>query len=75
MKLLFQPAEEFGAGAKQMVDEGVLEGVDEVYVTFTSNRFTPKLLSLICSLLYFLLHTHSLCAALCVREFSMVSSK
>jgi hypothetical protein len=31
VKLLFQPAEEFGAGAKQMVEEGVLDGVDEVY--------------------------------------------
>ena len=31
VKLLFQPAEEFGCGAKYMVQEGVLEGVDQVY--------------------------------------------
>ena len=31
VKLLFQPAEEFGAGAKYMVKEGVMEGVDQVY--------------------------------------------
>lgn len=29
--LLFQPAEEGGHGARQMIDEGALEGVDEVY--------------------------------------------
>jgi metal-dependent amidase/aminoacylase/carboxypeptidase family protein len=30
VKLLFQPAEEFGGGAKYMVRDGVLEGVDQV---------------------------------------------
>jgi metal-dependent amidase/aminoacylase/carboxypeptidase family protein len=30
VKLLFQPAEEFGGGAKEMVKDGALEGVDEV---------------------------------------------
>ena len=31
IKFVFQPAEEGGAGAKSMKDDGVLEGVDEVY--------------------------------------------
>lgn len=31
VRLLFQPAEEGGAGAKKMVEEGALDGVDEVY--------------------------------------------
>mmetsp|Transcript_65246 Transcript_65246/g.74998 ORF Transcript_65246/g.74998 Transcript_65246/m.74998 type:complete len:231 (-) Transcript_65246:19-711(-) len=31
VRLLFQPAEEGPGGAKPMVDEGCLEGVDEVY--------------------------------------------
>eukprot|EP01048_Picozoa_sp_COSAG05_P015381 COSAG05_NODE_1849_length_3965_cov_10.605018_6_plen_69_part_00 len=30
VRLIFQPAEEFGGGAKFMVEEGVMEGVDEV---------------------------------------------
>lgn len=29
--LLFQPAEEGGHGAKKMIEDGVLEGVDEIY--------------------------------------------
>ncbi|MCW8194985.1 amidohydrolase [Proteobacteria bacterium 005FR1] len=29
--LLFQPAEEGGHGARQMIDDGALEGVDEIY--------------------------------------------
>jgi len=29
--LLFQPAEEGGHGARQMIEEGALEGVDEIY--------------------------------------------
>ena len=31
VKLLFQPAEEGGAGAKLMVDEGAMEGVSAVF--------------------------------------------
>jgi len=31
VKLIFQPAEEGFAGAKHMIDEGVLNGVDEIY--------------------------------------------
>ncbi len=31
VKLIFQPAEEGFAGAKHMIDEGVLDGVDEIY--------------------------------------------
>ena len=31
IKLIFQPAEEGPAGAKHMIDEGVLDGVDEIY--------------------------------------------
>eukprot|EP00128_Syssomonas_multiformis_P012654 Colp12_sorted_trinity150504_noHs@34978 len=31
IKLLFQPAEEGGNGASAMIDEGVLEGVDQIY--------------------------------------------
>ena len=31
VKLLFQPAEEIATGAKQMIAEGVLEGVDAIY--------------------------------------------
>jgi amidohydrolase len=31
VRLLFQPAEEGGAGAKRMADEGALEGVDRVF--------------------------------------------
>ena len=32
VRLLFQPSEEGpGSGAKQMIEEGVLEGVNEVY--------------------------------------------
>lgn len=31
VKLIFQPAEEFGGGAKYMVKDGVMEDVDEVY--------------------------------------------
>jgi amidohydrolase len=29
--MIFQPAEEGPGGAKPMIDEGVLEGIDEVY--------------------------------------------
>lgn len=31
LRLLYQPAEESPGGAKPMIDEGCLEGVDEVY--------------------------------------------
>ncbi len=31
VKLIFQPAEEGPAGAKYMIDEGILNGVDEIY--------------------------------------------
>ncbi|MDF1799250.1 MAG: amidohydrolase [Planctomycetota bacterium] len=31
VRLIFQPAEEGGAGAKRMLDEGVLEGVERVF--------------------------------------------
>lgn len=31
VRLLFQPAEEGPGGAEQMIKEGCLEGVDEVY--------------------------------------------
>jgi len=31
VKLIFQPAEEGPAGAKHMIDEGALDGVDEIY--------------------------------------------
>ena len=31
VRLIFQPAEEFGAGAKYMVEDGVMDGVDEIY--------------------------------------------
>ena len=31
VKLLFQPAEEIATGAKQMIEEGVLDGVDAIY--------------------------------------------
>ena len=31
VKLLFQPAEEGGAGAKLMVDEGAMQGVSAVF--------------------------------------------
>lgn len=30
VRLIFQPAEEFGGGAKYMVEDKVMEGVDEV---------------------------------------------
>jgi hippurate hydrolase len=31
IRILFQPAEEIGSGANKMIEEGCLEGVDEVY--------------------------------------------
>jgi len=31
VRLLYQPAEEGPGGAKQMIEEGCLDGVDEVY--------------------------------------------
>jgi amidohydrolase len=37
VRLIFQPAEEFGAGAKYMVRDGVMDGVDEVYGVHVMN--------------------------------------
>jgi amidohydrolase len=37
VRLIFQPAEEFGAGAKYMVSDGVLEGVDQIYGVHVMN--------------------------------------
>ena len=37
IRLIFQPAEEFGAGAKYMVSDGVMKGVDEVYGVHVMN--------------------------------------
>ena len=37
IRLIFQPAEEFGAGAKYMVSDGVMEGVDQIYGVHVMN--------------------------------------
>lgn len=42
VKLIFQPAEEFGGGAKQMVEDGVLQGVDEVGARRTSTSINTR---------------------------------
>ena len=38
VKLLFQPAEESGAGAKRMIEEGALEGVEAIFAVHVSHQ-------------------------------------
>ncbi|KAK1612184.1 hypothetical protein QYE76_035857 [Lolium multiflorum] len=38
VKLLFQPAEESGAGAKRMIDDGALEGVEAIFAVHVSHE-------------------------------------
>ncbi|MDH3731974.1 MAG: M20 family metallopeptidase [Gemmatimonadota bacterium] len=41
IRLIFQPAEEKGAGAKAMVDEGVLEDVELIFGAHLDRHFSP----------------------------------
>ncbi len=41
IRLIFQPAEETGEGAKAMIDEGVLEGVGLIFGGHLDRRFAP----------------------------------
>jgi IAA-amino acid hydrolase len=38
VKLLFQPAEESGAGAKRMIEDGALEGVEAIFAVHVSHQ-------------------------------------
>lgn len=38
VKLLFQPAEESGAGAKRMIEDGALEGVEAIFAVHVSHE-------------------------------------
>ncbi len=41
IRLIFQPAEELGAGAKRMIEEGALEGVDMIFGGHLDRGYDP----------------------------------
>ncbi|ERN00962.1 hypothetical protein AMTRI_Chr04g250390 [Amborella trichopoda] len=44
VKLLFQPAEESGAGAKRMIEDGALENVEAIFAVHVSSQHSTSLI-------------------------------
>lgn len=45
VKLIFQPAEELATGAKYLVDQGVLEGIDAIFTGHIDTHFDPGVIT------------------------------